>query len=124
LWKLSELSRKAEEFRTRLSSIPGLRVISPIDDHYPNCISVALGDLVAETILVRLDLEGIAASSGSACSSGAREPSHVLAAMGVPEAEIQGALRFSLGPQNSEAELSFVVDRLRAIVEELRGRRE
>jgi len=123
LWELGDLTRKAEEFRSQLSSIPGLRGISPISHHFPNCISVTLQDLVAETVLVRLDLEGIAASSGSACSSGAREPSHVLAAMGVPEAEIQGALRFSLGPQSSDAELSFVVDRLRVISEELRGRR-
>ena len=80
-------------------------------------------ELIAETVLVRLDLAGIAASSGSACSSGAREPSHVLAAMAVPDAAIRGAIRFSFGPSTNVDDLSRVVNELRAIVDDLRQRR-
>jgi cysteine desulfurase len=81
-----------------------------------------VADCLAETILVRLDLEGVAASSGSACSSGAREPSHVLAAMGVPDREIRGAIRLSAAPSTTEEELSRVAGHLARIVEDLRRR--
>ena len=123
LWDLASLREKAAGFRSGLASIEGLRVISPEEGSYPSCVSVTIDELIAETVLVRLDLAGIAASSGSACSSGAREPSHVLAAMAVPDAAIRGAIRFSFGPSTSADDLARVVNELRAIVDDLRQRR-
>ena len=98
-------------------------MISPAEGSYPTCVSVAVEGLIAETILVRLDLAGVAASSGSACSSGAREPSHVLAAMAVPDAAIRGAIRFSFGPSTTDEDLSHVSNSLRSIVDDLQRRR-
>ncbi len=73
-----------------------------------------------ESILFSLDLEGIAVSSGSACSSGSLEPSHVLLAIGVDEALAHGSIRFSFGKSNTLEEVDFVVDKLKEIISRLR----
>lgn len=78
----------------------------------PNTLNVSFLGVRAEILLIRLDLEGVQASSGSACASGAREPSHVLAAMGLPPERIQSAVRFSLGRGTTAEE----VDRAAAII--------
>lgn len=75
----------------------------------------------AEGMLIALDMTGIAASSGSACSSGAQRPSHVLEAMGWGAADAAGALRFSLGRSNTEEDVDYVVAHLQAIVARVRG---
>jgi cysteine desulfurase len=73
-----------------------------------------------ESILFSLDIEGIAVSSGSACSSGSLEPSHVLLAIGVEEALAHGSIRFSFGKSNTIEEVDFVVDKLKEIIARLR----
>ncbi len=73
-----------------------------------------------ESILFSLDLAGIAVSSGSACSSGSLEPSHVLLAMGIKEELAHGSIRFSFGKHNTEEEIDYAVDTLKAIVDRLR----
>ena len=123
LWDLELLATRAKTFRANLGTIEGLRVVSPALRSFPGCVSITVDDLIAETVLVRLDLAGIAASSGSACSSGAREPSHVLAAMGVPDRAIRGAIRFSAGPMTTAEELARVAETLAGIVADLRNRR-
>jgi cysteine sulfinate desulfinase/cysteine desulfurase-like protein len=75
----------------------------------------------AESLLIALDLEGIAVSTGSACSSGTLEPSHVLRAMGFPAHRTQNSLRFSLGMFSTDADVDRVVAVLPALVEKLRG---
>jgi cysteine desulfurase len=75
----------------------------------------------AESLLIALDLEGVAVSTGSACSSGTLEPSHVLRAMGLPSPRTQNSIRLSLGAGNTEAEVDFVVAKLPALVEKLRS---
>ncbi|MCG8435891.1 MAG: aminotransferase class V-fold PLP-dependent enzyme, partial [Gammaproteobacteria bacterium] len=84
----------------------------------PNTSCFAVPGLRSETQIMALDLAGLAVSAGSACSSGKVTPSHVLSAMGVPEALAECALRVSLGPENTLAE----IDRLIAALAELRGR--
>lgn len=121
LWADRGLAERLGRFRAELAGIDGVRVLSP-EGAFPTCVSIAVADCLAETILVRLDLEGVAASSGSACSSGAREPSHVLAAMGVPDREIRGAIRLSAAPSTTEEELSRVAGHLARIVADLRRR--
>jgi len=70
--------------------------------------------------LLNLDLKGVAASSGSACTSGSLEPSHVLTAMGYPQEEAHGSLRLTLGRENTEADVEYVLEILPAIIEKLR----
>ena len=74
-----------------------------------------------EAVLFNLDLEGIAASAGSACSSGSLEPSHVLIAMGKTPEEARGSIRFSFGKHNTVAEIDYAVEILRKIIEKLTG---
>lgn len=87
----------------------------------PNTTNISVDRVESESLLIALDLEGIAVSSGSACSSGTLEPSHVLKAMGFPHARTLNSLRFSLGASNTEAEIDHVVKVLPALVSKLRG---
>jgi cysteine desulfurase len=87
----------------------------------PNTTNISVDRVEAESLLIGLDLAGIAVSSGSACSSGTLEPSHVLKAMGYPHARTLGSIRFSLGTSNTEAQVDRVIAALPPIVEKLRS---
>lgn len=87
----------------------------------PNTTNLSFDHVEAESLLIALDLEGVAVSTGSACSSGTLEPSHVLKAMGFPPHRTQNSLRFSLGSANTDAEVDAVITLLPPIVEKLRG---
>src|SRR5262249_58475119 len=87
----------------------------------PNTTNISFDRVEAESLLIALDLEGIAVSTGSACSSGTLEPSHVLKAMGLPTHRTQNSLRFSLGLYSNQEEVNFVIDILPRLVEKLRG---
>jgi len=86
-----------------------------------NTSNISFTGVEAESLLIALDLEGIAVSTGSACSSGTLEPSHVLKAMGLPPSRTQSALRFSLGAPTTDAEVDRVLEVLPALVEKLRA---
>jgi cysteine desulfurase len=88
----------------------------------PNNVNVAFPGIEAETLLLNLDLEGICASAGSACTAGSLEPSHVIRALGRPPSLVSGSIRFSLGRGTTEAEIDTVIDRLGEIVTRLRGK--
>ena len=87
----------------------------------PNTTNISIDRVEAESLLIGLDLAGIAVSSGSACSSGTLEPSHVLKAMGLPHARTLGSIRFSLGTANTEAHIDRVIEVLPPLVEKLRS---
>ncbi len=87
----------------------------------PNTTNISFDRVEAESLLIALDLEGVAVSTGSACSSGTLEPSHVLRAMGFPAHRAQNSLRFSLGMFSTDAEVDQVVAILPSIVEKLRS---
>lgn len=92
---------------------------SPDEDCLPNTLSVSFGDFDGEILMMSLDLEGIAVSTGSACSSGSSEPSHVLDAMGKSPEETRGSLRFSLGRTNTEAEIDDTITALEEVTSHL-----
>ena len=75
----------------------------------PNTTNISFDGVEAESLLIALDLEGVAVSTGSACSSGTLEPSHVLRAMGLPAHRTQSSIRFSLGAGNTEAQIDRVL---------------
>ena len=87
----------------------------------PNTTNISFDRVEAESLLIALDLEGIAVSTGSACSSGTLEPSHVLKAMGFPVHRTQNSLRFSLGLFSTDAEVDRVIETLPRLVEKLRS---
>lgn len=104
-----------------LRGVPNTAVNGARDSRVPNTSNISFDRVEAESLLIALDLEGIAVSTGSACSSGTLEPSHVLRAMGFPAHRTQNALRFSLGLFSTGAEVDRVIEVLPPLVEKLRG---
>ncbi|MDQ1277648.1 MAG: cysteine desulfurase [Thermodesulfobacteriota bacterium] len=104
-----------------LSRIPNSRVNGNILHRLPNTTNISFEFVEGEGILLLMDEHGICASSGSACTSGSLQPSHVLRAMGVPFTMAHGSVRFSLSVYSTEAEIDFVIDKLPPIIERLRS---
>lgn len=104
-----------------LASVPGVLVNGDPCHRLPNTTNLSFPGTAADSLLASLDLEGIAASSGAACSSGTLKHSHVLAAMGVEPAVAGGAIRFSVGRENSDDDVNHLLAVLPGIVERLRG---
>jgi cysteine desulfurase len=104
-----------------LAKVPGTAINGNREPRVPNTTNISFDAVEAESLLIALDLEGVAVSTGSACSSGTLEPSHVLRAMGLPSPRTQNSIRLSLGAGNTEAEVDFVVAKLPALVEKLRS---
>jgi cysteine desulfurase len=104
-----------------LATVAGSAVNGARDTRVPNTTNISFDRVEAESLLIALDLEGIAVSTGSACSSGTLEPSHVLKAMGLPPHRTQNSLRFSLGMFSTVDEVETVAGVLPRLVEKLRG---
>jgi len=104
-----------------LAHVTGTAVNGARSPRVPNTTNISFDRTEAESLLIALDLEGVAVSTGSACSSGTLEPSHVLKAMGFPAHRTQNSIRFSLGAANTDADIDRVVAVLPGIVEKLRS---
>ena len=123
---LEESNRRITALRDRLiqgvlSSIPDAQLTGHPTNRLPNNASFAFAGIEGESILINLDLEGIAASSGSACSTGEEQASHILLATGVPLEIAHGSLRLTLGRGNTEQDVDYVLSVLPGIVEKLRA---
>jgi cysteine desulfurase len=103
-----------------VATIPDVLVNGAGVTRHPGILSVAFAGAPSDALLIRLDLEGIAASAGSACAAGSLEPSHVTAALGLAERFRRGVIRFSLGRGTTEAEIDEVLRRLPAIIASMR----
>jgi cysteine desulfurase len=129
--ELAQANREAESVRLRtlrdrlaqglLGEIPDCTITGHASHRLPGHLSVVINDVEAEGLLIGLDLLGVAASSGSACASGSPTPSHVLTAMGYSASEAMGALRLTLGRENTDADVDFVLRSLPALVKRLRA---
>ena len=106
--------------RGLMDRVPGARLNGHPTERLPNNVNMSFDGVEGEALLLRLDLVGVAGSSGSACTSGALDPSHVLLALGLTPAEANGALRLTLGSDTTEEEIASVLDILPPIVEDLR----
>ncbi|MHC4144579.1 MAG: cysteine desulfurase NifS [Planctomycetota bacterium] len=99
---------------------PDCRLNGDTEDRLPNTCNVSFEYIEGEAILLMLDKYGICASSGSACTSGSLEPSHVLRAMGVPFTAAHGSIRFSLSRYNTEEEVDYTIEKMPPIINQLR----
>jgi cysteine desulfurase len=103
-----------------LSRVPGATVNGSVEHRLANTTNIRFDGIEGEAVVIALDLRGYAVSSGSACSSGAVEPSHVLLAMGLSPEEARSSVRFSLGPENTEKEVDGLIDAVEASAAHLR----
>ncbi|HDZ62177.1 MAG TPA: cysteine desulfurase NifS [Nitrospirae bacterium] len=104
-----------------LESCPDARVNGDIENRLPNTTNISCEYVEGEAILLRLNEFNICASSGSACTSGSLEPSHVLRAMGVPFTAIHGSVRFSLSRHNNKEDIDLVLEKMPGIIKDLRA---
>jgi len=124
--RMEEENTRVKALRDRLQKdllnrVPNSRVNGGGAERLPNTTSISFESIEGESILLLMDEFGICASSGSACTSGSLQPSHVLRAMGVPFTMAHGSIRFSLSVYNTEEEVDFVLDKVPPIIEKLRG---
>jgi len=123
--KMASESARVAALRDRLENeilakVAGTAVNGDRRHRVPNTTNISFDCIEAESLLIALDLEGIAVSTGSACSSGTLEPSHVLRAMGLPTHRTQNSIRLSLGDGNTDAEVDYLVAKLPKVVDKLR----
>jgi cysteine desulfurase len=116
--KVKKLRDKLE--KSILQKCPDCRVNGDVKNRLPNTSNISFEYIEGEAILLMLDQFGICASSGSACTSGSLEPSHVLRAMGVPFTAAHGSIRFSLSKYNTEEEIDFTIKTIPPIINRLR----
>ena len=101
--------------------IPYIKVNGHRESRLPNNINICFRFIEGESLLIMLDQKGICASSGSACTSGSLDPSHVLLAIGLPHEIAHGSLRLTISEDTTKEDADFVVDNLKSIVERLRS---
>lgn len=123
---MEERTSKETELRDYLierieKEIPYCRLNGHRTDRLPNNVNFSFQFIEGESLLIMLDMKGICASSGSACTSGSLDPSHVLLAIGLPHEIAHGSLRMTLSEENTKEEIDFVADELKGIVERLRS---
>jgi cysteine desulfurase len=117
---VARLQGQRERLTTALVAVPGVEPTGHPRDRLPGLLSVIARDTDGASVAMSLDLEGIAASVGSACTTGSTEVSHVLTAMGYPEEEARGALRLSLGRTTTDAEIDTAVEVVPRVVASMR----
>ena len=123
--ELPEYTQRLTALRDRLidgilKNIPDVRLNGHRTQRLPGNVNVSVRYVEGEALLMRLDLAGVEASSGSACTSGSLDPSHVLLAIGLPHEIAHGSLRLSLGSDTTEADVDYVIEKLPGIVKDLR----
>ncbi len=117
--------KRLTELRERLyqgiiKNIPDVKRNGHPEKCLPNTLNVSFKYIEGEGILLRLDYEGIAISTGSACTSGSLEPSHVMLAIGLPHEDAHGSIRFSMGPDTTEADIDYTIEKVTSVVQTLR----
>lgn len=123
---MEERTKKETEMRDYLigrllAEVPYARLSGHRTKRLPNNVNLSFQFVEGESMLIMLDMKGICASSGSACTSGSLDPSHVLLAIGLPHEIAHGSLRMTLGEENTMEEMDYVADNIKEIVEKLRS---
>lgn len=118
---VAHMTKLRDKLINRLLKIPDTRLNGPRKNRLCNNANIAFNYVEGESMLLRLDMKGIAVSTGSACSSQSLEPSHVLTAIGLKPEIAHGCIRFTLGYENTMDEVDYTIDAAREVVEQLRA---
>ena len=119
---MGKLRNLSDELYAKIAqNIPDVYLNGHTTRRVPGILNLSFDGVESDSLLLSLDLKGIAVSNGSACSSGSIEPSHVLKALGLPKNLANSAIRFSLGRENATEEIDITVEALKEIIERLRG---
>lgn len=126
LKNLKDESDRVKKLRDKLEAdilnkVKNVKINGETEHRLPNTTSIAFEFIEGEAILLLMNEDGISASSGSACTSGSLEPSHVLKAMNVPFTMAHGSIRFSLSIYNKEEEIDYIIEKLPPVIEKLRA---
>ncbi|MCX5657621.1 MAG: aminotransferase class V-fold PLP-dependent enzyme, partial [Candidatus Omnitrophica bacterium] len=123
--EMSDEFKRLSVFKKRLKkgilkNIPDVRFNGHPTDSLPGTLNVSFGGAEGEAILLYLNMEGVAVSTGSACASGSLDPSHVLLATGIPSEQVHGSIRMSMGRETTEKEVDYVIEKLTQVIERAR----
>ena len=118
---LARVTKMRERLIDELLKLPKTRLNGSRTHRLPGNANISFEGIEGESLLLRLDMVGICASSGSACTSGSLDPSHVLMAIGLPHEIAHGSLRFSLSELTTDADVDYILEKLPPIVEGLRA---
>ena len=116
--RIKDLRDRLEE--ELLRRIPEVKLNGHKELRVPNTVNISFKFIEGESLLLLLDNKGLAVSTGSACSSGSLEPSHVITSMGIPAEIAHGSIRFSLGRYNTSDEIDYSIDAVEEVVTRLR----
>ena len=117
----ARLTRLRDDLIAGMLALPGVTLTGHPTRRMPNSASFVIAGIEGESLLINLDLAGVAASSGSACTTGSLEPSHVLTALGVAPAAARGHLRLTLGHSTTESDIRYLLNELPALLDRLRA---
>lgn len=117
----AKISAMRDKLFAELSKIPHSRINGSLEHHVPGTVNMCFEGIEGESLLLMLDMNGICASSGSACTSGSLDPSHVLLALGLPHEVAHGSLRLSIGEYNTMEEIDHIIEVVPRVVEYLRN---
>jgi cysteine desulfurase len=120
----ARLAALRDDLIAGMTALPGVRLTGHPTERLPSNASFLLEGVEGGDLVAALDLEGIATSTGSACTTGSADPSHVLLSMGFPPEEAHGSLRLTLGRGNADADVTLTVEATRTVLERMRGARE
>ena len=124
--EIDEYNKKLLELRNYtidrlLKEIPDIKINGDLDKRLPGNVNISFKGIEGMSLLLMLDMKGICASSGSACTTGTVNPSHVLKAIGLEDKMAKGTLRLTFGKTNTLEDAEYIVDILKEVVEELRN---
>ena len=117
----AKVSAMRDKLFTELSKIPHSKINGSLEHHVPGTVNMCFEGIEGESLLLMLDMHGICASSGSACTSGSLDPSHVLLSLGLPHEIAHGSLRLSIGEYNTMEEIDYIIEVVPKVVNLLRS---
>ena len=117
---MERIKKMRDRLASEISKIPATRINGSMEHRLPGNLNVAFEFIEGESLILLLDMAGIAASTGSACSTASLEPSHVLLSIGLPHEKAHGSLRLSLSHENTDEDVDYILEKLPPIVARLR----